>query len=65
MTEEEYRKIMSKLWTTADETLLGRLKNDILSGPLMAPKDLLHQFYFKMYWYKYGMGGVILPKYES
>ena len=43
---------MSKLWTAADEKILGSLKSHILSGPMLLHPDLLHHFYLNKYFSK-------------
>ena len=51
---------MQNIWTPEYQSLLERLKKDIVVGPILAILDPYWRFYINIDWPKYVMGSVIL-----
>ena len=62
MTGEYDRKTVSELGNYSEKIILGSLKNDILSGPIMEQPDPLGGFYPNSYGSKDRIGDEIIQK---
>ena len=56
---------MQNIWNTEDQSLMERLKKDILSGPTLSIPDPSRRFYINTDWSKDRMGAVLLQEYVS
>ena len=65
LSAQEENKLMDKLWGKEEDELLQKLKDDIISGPMLARPDPARRFYIKTDWSKDGMGAVLLQAENS
>src|SRR5210317_831761 len=59
-TEEEVKTQVRKLWTKTDDEQLERLKDSIISGPVLKRPNPKRRFYLKTDWSSNAMGAVLL-----
>jgi len=59
-TEEEIKQKVKKRWTQEDDEQLEKLKQSILTGPVLKRPDSKRRFYLKTDWSSNAMGAVLL-----
>ena len=62
---KEEMELMQKLWTTKDQILLERIKEDIMTGLSLAITEPHQRFHINTDYTKYGLGAVLLQAYGS
>ena len=60
LSKNEEIELMQNIWTPEDQSLLERLKKDIMAGPTLVRTDSSQRLYINRDWSKYGVGAVLL-----